>query len=79
WEEAAAHAENDFEPVVFGLHPELVDMKRRLLETGPYFALLSGSGSAFFAPFPTEAARDAAREAWTDGPAAEVLSVTAPD
>lgn len=79
WEEAAEHAENDFEPVIFELHPELVDVKRRLLETGPHFALLSGSGSSFFAPFPTEAARDAALEAFKDAPTVEVFPVTAPE
>lgn len=79
WEEVAADAENDFEPIVFERHPELVEIKRHLLESGPYFALLSGSGAAFFAPYPTQAARDAARAAWGDAGAVDLFSVTAPD
>lgn len=79
WEEAALQPENDFEPVVFERHPELVEIKRRLLESGPYFALLSGSGPSFFAAYPTRDARDAARQAWPDAPGAQVFSVTAPD
>lgn len=78
WEEAAAVAENDFEAVVFQRRPELVEVKRRLLDTGPYFALLSGSGSSFFAPYATAAARDAAGAAWRDAPGVDLFPVTAP-
>jgi len=43
---------NDFESVVFGDHPELAAIKRRLLKLGASPALMSGSGSAVFGLFP---------------------------
>jgi len=54
---------NDFEPVVFAHHPELRDIKRRLIEAGAKVALLSGSGSAIFGLFENERKRDEARKA----------------
>jgi 4-diphosphocytidyl-2-C-methyl-D-erythritol kinase len=51
WEEP----ENDFEPAVFKLHPELAEWKRRLLELGAGPALMTGSGSALFGLFSTRA------------------------
>ena len=47
--------ENDFEPAVFELRPELAALKNRLLQAGAWPALMSGSGSALFGLF-----RDAA-------------------
>lgn len=79
WEEAAVIAENDFEAVAFELHSELVAVKRRLLESGPYFALLAGSGASFFAPYPTAAARDAAAASLRGETRAQVFSVTMPE
>ena len=43
--------ENDFERVVFRLHPELEELKARLVTLGARFALLCGSGSAVFGVF----------------------------
>lgn len=39
---------NDFEPVVFALHPRLRAIKRGLLKQGAVHALMSGSGSSIF-------------------------------
>jgi 4-diphosphocytidyl-2-C-methyl-D-erythritol kinase len=79
WAELAPHAENDFEPALFERYPALADAKRRLLETGPLFAVLSGSGAALFAPYASAAHRDAAREACAALANADVCPVTAPD
>ena len=43
--------ENDFESVVFQMHPELENLKTRLRRLGAYPALLCGSGSALFGMF----------------------------
>ncbi len=43
--------ENDFEPVVFRMHPELEKLKARLKRLGARPALLCGSGSALFGMF----------------------------
>jgi 4-diphosphocytidyl-2-C-methyl-D-erythritol kinase len=51
---------NDFEEPVFELLPQLRDLKRRMLETGAYWAGMSGSGSTIAGAFETAAARDAA-------------------
>jgi 4-diphosphocytidyl-2-C-methyl-D-erythritol kinase len=51
---------NDFEAAVFARHPELADIKRKLLDLGARNAMLSGSGSTVFGQFDTlEAAREA--------------------
>jgi 4-diphosphocytidyl-2-C-methyl-D-erythritol kinase len=42
---------NDFEHVVFPEHPELVEIKKALLEKGAFYAALSGSGSTMFGLF----------------------------
>ncbi|GJQ19762.1 MAG: 4-diphosphocytidyl-2-C-methyl-D-erythritol kinase [Bacteroidia bacterium] len=46
---------NDFEPVVFGLHPEIRDLKQAMLRHGAEVALLTGSGSSVFALTKSEA------------------------
>jgi 4-diphosphocytidyl-2-C-methyl-D-erythritol kinase len=51
---------NDFEPVVFAHHPELREIKHRLIEAGAEVALLSGSGSGIFGLFENKKKRDAA-------------------
>src|SRR5689334_14363795 len=44
---------NDFETVVFAQHPQLAELKRRLLKTGAKPAMMTGSGSALFGLFRT--------------------------
>lgn len=50
---------NDFEAAVFGRHPRLSEIKRRLLQGGAAEAALAGSGSAVFGIFrnPAQARR----------------------
>ncbi len=43
--------ENEFESVVFHMHPEIGALKSELLEQGAYFASLSGSGSTVYGIF----------------------------
>jgi 4-diphosphocytidyl-2-C-methyl-D-erythritol kinase len=58
WEDVASVAVNDFEPVIFGLRPDLRLLREALSETEPLMALLSGSGSAQFAAYDSERQRD---------------------
>lgn len=46
---------NDFEKTVFALHPELADIKKRLLDAGAEFAAMTGSGSTVFGLFQHDA------------------------
>jgi 4-diphosphocytidyl-2-C-methyl-D-erythritol kinase len=52
--------ENDFEPALFPVFPELAAIKARLLEAGAAGALLSGTGSALFGLFPDIPSRERA-------------------
>ena len=60
-------ASNDLEEVVEAAHPEIAEVKRRLLSLGARRALMSGSGATVFGVFDNlhsaEAARDTARAA----------------
>ncbi len=69
WEDVAREAVNDFEPVLFRLHPILASLRDDLRAAGAAIALLAGSGSTVFGVF---AAEDAARAA------ADRLSATHP-
>ena len=51
WERAAKDATNDFEPVIFDLHPQLGVLRNDLEEAGAFLARLSGSGAAVFGLF----------------------------
>ena len=42
---------NDFEQTVFPLHPEIAEIKQRLLHAGAVYAAMSGSGSTVFGLF----------------------------
>jgi 4-diphosphocytidyl-2-C-methyl-D-erythritol kinase len=52
--------ENDFEAVVFARHPELSQIRNRLLSLGAKHAMMTGSGSAIFGVFADKASLEAA-------------------
>ncbi|MGH7482855.1 MAG: 4-(cytidine 5'-diphospho)-2-C-methyl-D-erythritol kinase [Longimicrobiales bacterium] len=66
WRTLAARSRNDFEAIIFALHPVLADLRRSLERAGAILARLSGSGAAVFATFETEDARDRAATRVTD-------------
>ncbi len=56
-------SDNDFFPVIAAAHPEILHLKKQLLELGASAASLSGTGSALFGFFSTpEALATAARK-----------------
>ena len=55
--------QNDFEPVVFALEPEIERAKAALLKSGARAAMLSGSGSAVFGIFENQDAQERAIQA----------------
>ena len=48
-------AYNDFEDTVFVVHPEIGEIKQRLLDAGAVYAAMSGSGSTVFGLFENNA------------------------
>lgn len=48
---------NDLEPPAFAIRPELRELKSLLFDSGADMALMSGSGSCFWAAWPSETAR----------------------
>jgi len=54
---------NDFEAVVFGLHPEIERARDALKQSGARRAMLSGSGSSVFGVFDSEGEAERACEA----------------
>jgi len=65
----ASVLKNDLEPVTIGRHPEIGDIKARLIELGAAGALMSGSGPTVFGVFDdgekaAAAARALARPGW---------------
>jgi 4-diphosphocytidyl-2-C-methyl-D-erythritol kinase len=59
--------QNDFEEVVFGLHPQLKSIQKKLLRLGAAEARMSGSGSSIFGLFEDRVLRDRAAEAIRSG------------
>ena len=55
--------ENDFEPSVFQIEPEISRVKEKLLELGAVQARMSGSGASVFAVFDKEETRQATLKA----------------
>lgn len=62
WNDVVGQATNDFERVLFARHPELQQLRDQLLESGARLAMVSGSGSALFGLYATEAQRDRAQQ-----------------
>jgi len=71
----ASFIQNDFEPVVFQMHPELGRVKEQLNEQGAVFSLMSGSGSSVFGMFENEKGATAALSSF---PNMYQTSLTAP-
>ena len=46
---------NDFETTVFAVHPELAQIKQRLLDAGAVYAAMTGSGSTIYGLFENDA------------------------
>jgi len=67
---------NDFEAVAFAMYPELSDLKQRLYESGAGFALMSGSGSAFFGVYLEEGIAEKALRKFEADPKVEVFLST---
>jgi 4-diphosphocytidyl-2-C-methyl-D-erythritol kinase len=71
----AALAHNDFEEIVFDALPELRAIKQGLAAAGAIHTLVTGSGSALFAIFEDEAARDsAAARTRSDFPGNDIIT-----
>ena len=66
WDEVAALASNDFQPVMVAAHPEIGRALDALDSHGARFALMSGSGSSVFGHFGSTAAARSAAEALTE-------------
>jgi 4-diphosphocytidyl-2-C-methyl-D-erythritol kinase len=69
WPYPAEETTNDLERPVINRYPEIGAIKRRLLREGAVYAAMSGSGSAVFGLFSSQAAADRAtrrrpREGW---------------
>jgi 4-diphosphocytidyl-2-C-methyl-D-erythritol kinase len=68
---------NDFESVVFSLHPQLESIKKKLRKLGARPALMSGSGSCVFGVFESREQRDRAAVSFrADLPGQQVHPVT---
>lgn len=64
WDVLGRLARNDLEAPVFARHPELAAARSELEATRPRIVGMTGSGSAFFAIYEDDEARDRAADAW---------------
>jgi 4-diphosphocytidyl-2-C-methyl-D-erythritol kinase len=64
---ASAFSANDFEPVVFGQHPQLKTLLGKLRSSADGSARMTGSGSALFAIYGSKSERDLARQVLDGG------------
>jgi 4-diphosphocytidyl-2-C-methyl-D-erythritol kinase len=71
----AAVVQNDFEPTVFEMHPEILRTKEKMKECGALFSLMSGSGSSVFGFFSDA---DSAGRSAKEFPQAFAVSITEP-
>ncbi|HEY7391231.1 MAG TPA: 4-(cytidine 5'-diphospho)-2-C-methyl-D-erythritol kinase [Bryobacteraceae bacterium] len=72
WDRGVSRAGcNDFEAVVFKQHRRLKWLKQRLLDAGASAALMTGSGSAIFGLFPSDAAVRGALKKLSDAKSGE--------
>ncbi len=55
---------NDFEPMLWAEYPQLRQLQRELIQEGAFYAGVTGSGSAIFGIFETEAQAHAAAQRW---------------
>lgn len=58
WQECI---KNDFEKSIFAAHPDLATIKKSLIAAGAVYAAMSGSGSAIFGLFESEASAETMR------------------
>jgi 4-diphosphocytidyl-2-C-methyl-D-erythritol kinase len=61
WEQAAAHAKNDFEDVVFKRMPVLAELREEIAASGAVLARMTGTGSTVFGVYRDYAAATRAR------------------
>lgn len=57
---------NDFETTIFGRHPQLATVKRRLYECGAVYAQMSGSGAALYGLYANRQSAEKAAEEFAD-------------
>lgn len=74
WEELVRLMENDFEPALFPVFPELEHLRGELLAAGAQAALLSGSGATMFGVFTDEGAARQAKDALARDPRRQVVA-----
>ena len=75
-QELTTIVQNDFETSVFETYPEIASIKKKLLNIGAVFALMSGSGSSVFGFFDKV---ERAKKASSEFPKNYTISITEPN
>ena len=57
---------NDFEASVFPAYPAIAALKERVMELGPVYAAMSGSGASVFGLFRSDILSPSVRDEFTD-------------